>query len=74
MYKHSCFPSLSWRAQSWLWIALYHWEVLFHSFLLSETMKKSQGVIVHVCFIAGNSLPQPVVSTECVALNDFELF
>ncbi len=55
-------------------IALYHWEVLFHSFLLSETMKKSLGVIVHVCFIAGNSLPQPVVSTECVALNDFELF
>ncbi len=37
-------------------------------------MKKSLCVIVHVCFIAGNSLPQPVVSTECVALNDFELF
>lgn len=29
---------------------------------------------MHVCFTAGNSLPQPVVSTECVALNDFDLF
>ncbi len=74
MYKYSCFPSLARRAQSWVLIALYHWEVLFHSLLLSEAMKKSQSVIVHVCFIAGNSLPQPVVSTECVALDHFEHF